>query len=76
MVGSSEQDQSSGVNLTNSLSSLVSLARRAPPPTSEMIETTADARRRGLYNPDYHINETNKHLFPHMPEDNIKKECK
>ncbi|CAF2929273.1 unnamed protein product [Rotaria sp. Silwood2] len=74
MVGSSEQDQSGGVNLTNSLSSLVSLARRAPPPTSEMIETTADARRRGLYNPDYHINETNKHLFPHMPEDNIKKE--
>ncbi|CAF0956697.1 unnamed protein product [Rotaria sordida] len=75
MVGSSEQDQASGVNLSNSLSSLVSLTRRgAPPATSEMIETTADARRRGLYNPDYHINETNKHLFPYMPEDNTRKE--
>ncbi|CAF0979025.1 unnamed protein product [Rotaria sordida] len=75
MVGSSEQDQASGVNLSNSLSSLVSLTRRgAPPATSEMIETTADARRRGLYNPDYHINETNKHLFPYMPEDSTRKE--
>jgi hypothetical protein len=43
-----------------------------------MIETTADARRRGLYNPDYHINEINKHLFPltTMPEENTRKECK
>jgi hypothetical protein len=41
-----------------------------------MIETTADARRRGLYNPDYHINETNKHLFPPMSDENTRKECK
>ncbi|CAF3426174.1 unnamed protein product [Rotaria socialis] len=74
MVGSSEQDQPTGVNLSNSLSSLASIVRRAPPPTNDMIETTADARRRGLYNPDYHINETNKHLFPPMPEDTVRKE--
>ncbi|CAF4662260.1 unnamed protein product, partial [Rotaria socialis] len=24
--------------------------------------------------PDYHINETNKHLFPPMPEDTVRKE--
>ena len=53
-----------------------SIARRAPPATSEMIETTADARRRGLYNPDFYINETNKHMFPPMAEDNHRKECK
>jgi hypothetical protein len=41
-----------------------------------MIETTADARRRGLYNPDYHINETNKHLFPATLDDNTRKGCK
>ena len=41
-----------------------------------MIETTADAHRRGLYNPDYHINETNKHLFPPNSDDNFRKECK
>ena len=95
MVGSSENDQSAVVNLSNSLSSLTvrkfsflpiprmffsfsfikSITRRAPPPTSEMLETTADARRRGLYNPDYYITETNKHLFPPMSEDNLRKEC-
>jgi hypothetical protein len=41
-----------------------------------MIETTADARRRGLYNPDYYITETNKHLFPPISEDATRKECK
>jgi len=74
MVGSTENDQPVEVNLSNSLSSLTAITRRAPPPTSDMIETTADARRRGLYNPDYYINETNKHMFPPMPEDNLRKE--
>ncbi len=41
-----------------------------------MIETTADARRRGLYNPDFYINETNKHMFPPIVEDSLRKECK
>lgn len=41
-----------------------------------MIETTADARRRGLYNPDYHINENNRHLFPPIQESGIAKECR
>lgn len=41
-----------------------------------MIETTADARRRGLYNPDFYINETNRHMFPPITDDNLRKECK
>ena len=51
------------------------MTRRAPPPTTEMIETTADARRRGLYNPDYHINVANRHLFPPMLDETVRKEC-
>lgn len=74
MVGSTDNDQPAGGNLSSSLSSLTSIARRAPPPTNEMIETTADARRRGLYNPDYHIDETNKHLFPPTYDDNLRKD--
>lgn len=42
-----------------------------------MLETTADAHRRGLYNPDYYINETNKHIIPPtLEETNLRKECK
>ncbi|CAF3749399.1 unnamed protein product [Rotaria sp. Silwood1] len=75
MVDSNDNDQSAVVYLSNSLSSLASITRRASP-TSDMIETTADGRRRdGLYNPDYYINETNKHLFPPISEDNLRKEC-
>jgi len=75
MIGSNDNDRAEGVPLAGSLSSLVSLARRsAPPPTNEMIETTADARRRGLYNPNYHINVNNKHLYPPISDENTRKE--
>ena len=41
-----------------------------------MIETTVEARRRGIYVPDYYTNETSKHMFHPPIEDNPRKECK
>jgi hypothetical protein len=41
-----------------------------------MIETTADARRRGLLNQDYNLNVPHKNMFTSGPEDTIRKDCK
>lgn len=38
------------------------------------METTVDARRRGLCNPDYHL--TNKNIFTQPSEDLVRKDCK
>jgi hypothetical protein len=41
-----------------------------------MIETTADARRRGLLNQDFNLNITHKNLFTSGSEDTTRKDCK
>jgi len=41
-----------------------------------MIETTADARRRGLLNQDFNLNITQKNLFISGSEDTTRKDCK
>jgi hypothetical protein len=41
-----------------------------------MIETTADARRRGLLNQDFNLNITQKNLFTSGSEDTTRKDCK
>jgi hypothetical protein len=48
--------------------------RRPPPATNEMIETTADARRRGLLNQDYNLNVNPKNIF--TSEETVRKDCK
>ncbi len=41
-----------------------------------MIETTTDARRRGLLNQDFNLNITHKNLFTSGSEDTTRKDCK
>ncbi|UJR28591.1 hypothetical protein I4U23_009824 [Adineta vaga] len=74
MVGTNENGEHAVVNLSNSLSSLASITRRAPTATDENLETTTDTRRRGLCNADYNVNLTNKNLYTPAVEDITRKD--
>ncbi|CAF1184290.1 unnamed protein product [Adineta steineri] len=74
MVGTNENGENSVVNLSNSLSSLASITRRAPPTTNDNNETAGDARRRGLCNPDYTLSAANKNMFTPATEDIARKD--
>ena len=51
-----------------------SITRRAPPPTSEMVEATVDARRKGLRSSGYYA--PNKSTFTRPADDLTRKDCK